>query len=185
MSRKGVRVFTDGAVSVQGGPGGWAAILLYGKTKKEISGTLAATSNQRAELVAVINALFRLKRSTTVEVHTDSKYIVDAFNKGWINRWIGNGWKNSSGEPVANREEWETLLALTNMHAVVFLHVRGHAGNHYNEHADKLAKKAAKEAVVEYSSLEPGEEPDNHSPNLTIKEAALQMEELLTNDQSR
>lgn len=138
-------IYTDGACSGNPGPGGWGAVLLYKDNKKEIYGSEKETTNQRMELTAVIEALKALKVSgRDVTVYTDSAYIVNAFEKGWISRWQKNGWKNSRKENVANRDLWEELIFLTLKNNVKLEKVKGHAGNRWNERCDELARNAIK-----------------------------------------
>jgi len=141
-------IYTDGACSGNPGPGGWGAVLLYKDNKKEIYGSEKETTNQRMELTAVIEALKALKVSGwDVTVYTDSAYIVNAFEKGWISRWQKNGWKNSRKENVANRDLWEELIFLTLKNNVKLEKVKGHAGNRWNERCDELARNAIKKAL--------------------------------------
>lgn len=141
-------IYTDGACSGNPGPGGWGAVLLYKNNKKEIYGSEKETTNQRMELTAVIEALKALKVSGwDVTVYTDSAYIVNAFEKGWISRWQKNGWKNSRKENVANRDLWEELIFLTLKNNVKLEKVEGHAGNRWNERCDELARNAIKKAL--------------------------------------
>lgn len=139
----GVTIFTDGACLGNPGPGGWAAVLLCAGCRREISGGYRRTTNNRMELLAVIRALECLKYSCFVEVHTDSKYLHDAVNKGWLAKWQRNGWMTSGKKPVKNQDLWQNLDVLLRMHNVCFGWVRGHAGNPENERCDALAGTAA------------------------------------------
>lgn len=136
---KEVILYTDGACSGNPGKGGWGAVLIYGKSEKQMSGTSEETTNNQMELTAVIEGLKALKEQCKVMVYSDSAYVVNAFQQDWISGWINNNWRNSKKEPVANRELWEELISLTNKHEVTFNKVKGHAGNKYNEICDKLA----------------------------------------------
>ncbi|HAF17100.1 MAG TPA: ribonuclease HI, partial [Peptococcaceae bacterium] len=109
---KEVTIYTDGACSGNPGPGGWAAVLLYNEHKKEISGREESTTNNRMELMAVIQALKQLKTPCKVNLYSDSAYIINAFQKKWLEKWQRNGWKTAGKEPVANRDLWEELLHL-------------------------------------------------------------------------
>lgn len=137
-----VIIYTDGACSGNPGPGGWGSILMYKGNKKEISGGLKNTTNNVMELTAVLEALKQLKFPCEVEVYSDSAYVVNAFNQKWIYGWIKNNWKNSSKEPVKNKELWQELYELTKIHNINFIKVKGHADNEYNNRCDELARNA-------------------------------------------
>ena len=140
---KQVTIYTDGACSGNPGPGGWGAILMYGAHKRELSGGEADTTNNRMELMAVIVALEALNRPCEVEVHSDSQYVVNAFNKHWIDGWKKRDWKTANKQPVKNRDLWERLLTAKSKHKVEFIWVKGHAGHELNERCDELATTAA------------------------------------------
>jgi ribonuclease HI len=139
-----VVIYTDGACSGNPGPGGWAAILMAGGAKKELSGGEANTTNNRMELMGVISGLKALTRPCNVEVHSDSAYVVNAFSQNWIGKWAFNGWKNSAKADVANTDLWKELLELTKIHNVTFVKVKGHADNEYNNRCDELAVMESK-----------------------------------------
>ncbi len=139
---KRVVVYTDGACSGNPGPGGWGAILQYNGHKKEISGGERKTTNQRMEIMAVAQALKALKEPCDVVVHSDSAYVINCFKQKWYVNWRKNGWKNSKGDPVQNRDLWEDLLAEVDRHRVTFEKVKGHAGVELNERCDELAREA-------------------------------------------
>lgn len=139
-----VYIYTDGACSGNPGPGGWGAILMYNEHKKEISGALKETTNNIMEITAVIEALKLLKHKCNVKIYSDSAYVVNAFNNGWIHNWIKNGWKTSGKEPVKNKELWITLYEFTKMHNIEFIKVKGHSDNEYNNRCDYLATSAIK-----------------------------------------
>lgn len=139
--KKSVTIYADGACSGNPGPGGYGAILIYGNIKKEISGGSKITTNNIMELTGVIEALKLLKQPCDVLLHSDSAYVVNAFNQKWINTWQRNGWKNSSKETVKNLELWKELLELTKYHNVEFIKVKGHSNNLYNNRCDRLATK--------------------------------------------
>ena len=134
-----VTIYTDGACSGNPGPGGWAAILMAGGAKKELSGGEKDTTNNRMELMAVIEGLNALKRPCKVDIYSDSAYVVNAFEQNWIDKWIRNGWKNSAKAEVANSDLWKRLLELTSTHNVTFHKVKGHADNEFNNRCDELA----------------------------------------------
>ena len=137
-----VIIYTDGACSGNPGPGGWGSILMYKGNKKEISGGKSNTTNNVMELTAVIEGLKLLKFPCKVKLYSDSAYVVNAFNQKWIYGWLKNGWKNSSKEPVKNKELWQELYELTKIHEVEFIKVKGHADNEYNNRCDELARNA-------------------------------------------
>ena len=135
-----VIIYTDGACSGNPGPGGWAAILIYGNNKKEISGGIKSTTNNIMELTAILEGLKALKIECEVEVYSDSAYSVNAFNQGWIYNWMKKGWKTASGEPVKNKELWQELYSLTQKHKVTFNKVKGHSDDELNNRCDELAR---------------------------------------------
>jgi len=135
---KHVTIYTDGACSGNPGPGGWGAILMYGKYKKEISGGERLTTNNRMELISVISALEQLKEPCKVSLYTDSQYIVRAVNEGWLKSWKARGWKRKEGE-LKNPDLWQRLAELLERHDVEFIWVKGHAENAYNNRCDELA----------------------------------------------
>jgi ribonuclease HI len=143
-----VELWTDGACSGNPGPGGWAAILVArhpdGSAAKvlELSGSDAATTNNRMELQAVIEGLRALRHGSAVTVHIDSSYVMDAITKRWHEAWKARGWRTAAKQPVKNRELWELLLALLENHTVTWKKVRGHAGVELNERCDELAVAA-------------------------------------------
>jgi ribonuclease HI len=134
-----VECWTDGACAGNPGPGGWAALLRFGDREKEVSGGEAESTNNRMEILAVLGGLRALKRPCRVLVHTDSRYVMDAFTKGWLERWQRNGWRRADKEPVRNRELWEALAREVAGHEVEWTWVRGHAGTIDNERVDALA----------------------------------------------
>ncbi|WOC33225.1 MULTISPECIES: ribonuclease HI [Caproicibacterium] len=136
---KQLAIFTDGACSGNPGPGGWGAVLRYGKAEKELAGGEAETTNNRMELTAVIESLVCLKEPCAVTLTTDSRYVCDAVNKGWVRSWQRRGWKKADGKPALNRDLWERLLVQLERHQVTFVWVKGHAGHPENERCDQLA----------------------------------------------
>jgi ribonuclease HI len=135
-----VTIYTDGACSGNPGPGGWAAVLLYGDNKKEISGGSKNTTNNIMEITAVIEALKCLKFECEAKVHSDSAYVVNCFNNGWIQKWKKNNWQTASKEPVKNKELWEELYNLVQKHKVEFIKVKGHSNVELNNRCDELAR---------------------------------------------
>lgn len=144
-----VLIFADGACSGNPGPGGWGAVLSCPALgmEKELSGAEKATTNNRMELTAVIEALRALKRPCRVTVTTDSRYVVDAFRAGWIANWQRNGWRTAGKQPVKNEKLWRALLDVMRPHRVVWKWIKGHAGNAENERADSLAVEARRRLV--------------------------------------
>ena len=141
---KNVTIYTDGACSGNPGPGGWAAILIYGDSERVVTGAEKLTTNNRMELGAVVGALQVLKEPCKAAVHTDSAYIANAFNDGWIKNWIKRGWMTAGRKPVKNRDLWEALLELMKRHEVTFVKVKGHADDELNNRVDRLAVEAMK-----------------------------------------
>lgn len=141
---KEVMVYTDGACSGNPGPGGWGAILMFGEHRREISGGERATTNNRMEIAAVIEALKLLKEPCKVKVYSDSAYVVNCFQQGWYRGWQKNGWKNSKNQPVENQDLWKQLLVLMEKHRVEYIKVKGHSDNELNNHCDYLAREAIK-----------------------------------------
>ena len=135
---KKVTIYTDGACSGNPGPGGWGAILMYGENKRELSGGEPSTTNNRMELTAVISALEALKEPCYVTLYTDSQYVANAINLGWLESWKKKGWKRKGGE-VKNPDLWIKLVPLLEKHKITFEWVKGHAENEYNNRCDELA----------------------------------------------
>lgn len=134
-----VEIFTDGACSGNPGPGGWGTILRCGGTEKELSGGEKETTNNRMELLAVINGLEALNRRCKIRIYSDSKYVVDGITKGWAASWRKNGWKKADKKPALNTDLWERLLDLLDLHDYEFVWVKGHDGHSENERCDRLA----------------------------------------------
>ena len=139
---KKVIIYTDGACSGNPGPGGWGTILMYKSEKKEIYGAEKETTNNIMELTAVIEGLKLLKQPCEVEIYSDSAYVVNAFNQGWIYNWLKKGWKTADKKDVKNKELWVELYNLTKIHTVTFIKVKGHSDNEYNNRCDELARNA-------------------------------------------
>ena len=141
---KTVTLYTDGACSGNPGPGGWGAILEYMGHEKEMSGGEENTTNNRMELTAVIKGLSALKEPCIVELYSDSKYVIDALEKGWAWGWKKKGWVKSDKKPALNPDLWEELLRLTQVHKLTYHWVKGHASNPYNNRCDELAVAESK-----------------------------------------
>ena len=141
---KQVTIYTDGACSGNPGPGGWAAVLIYGKNHKHISGGEQYTTNNRMEIKAALKALQALNQSCEVDLYSDSAYLVNAHKMGWLDTWQANGWvRGKEKEPVLNIDLWQALLEEEKRHTIRWHKVSGHAGVEYNELCDKLAVEAA------------------------------------------
>jgi ribonuclease HI len=140
------RVYTDGSCLSNPGPGGWAAILCWRNNERELSGSVEETTNNRMELMAAIMGLNALTRSVEVELHTDSRYVMNGI-QDWMPRWKANGWKTASKKPVANQDLWQQLDIAVTRHTVEWYWVKGHAGHEHNERCDHLARAAA-EAIA-------------------------------------
>ena len=134
-----VTIYTDGACSGNPGAGGWGAILMCDGKKKEFSGFDPETTNNKMELTAVIVALSKLKKPCNVDLYSDSAYVVNALNQGWLENWKNNGWRGADKKPVKNIELWEQLDELLKVHTVNFIKVKGHADNEFNNRCDALA----------------------------------------------
>jgi ribonuclease HI len=139
-----VEIWTDGACSGNPGPGGWGALLKAGAHEKELMGGEYETTNNRMELMAAIEALKALKRSSRVKLHTDSTYVKDGLTK-WIHGWKRNGWKTAAKKPVKNKDLWQALEAACERHDIEWIWVKGHAGDEGNERADELARLASRQ----------------------------------------
>ena len=140
-SETAVEIWTDGGCKPNPGPGGWAAIMRFGTTERELSGAEAATTNTRMELTAAAVALETLKRPCRVVVHTDSEYLRNGITR-WHTGWVRKGWRNAAGDPVANMDLWRRILDAAKPHEIDWKWVRGHSGNPMNERADVLATEA-------------------------------------------
>lgn len=143
-----VKIFTDGSALTNSGPGGYGTVLQYidsnGRLhERELSGGEADTTNNRMELMAAIAGLEALICPCEVELYSDSKYLTDSFNKGWIDQWEYRGWKTATGKDVLNVDLWKRLLKAKELHQVKFLWIKGHSGHPENERCDLLAKRAA------------------------------------------
>jgi ribonuclease HI len=135
----GVVIYTDGACSGNPGPGGWGAVLMFGKHKREMSGFEDNTTNNRMELMAAIVALEALNKPCLVDLYSDSAYLINAWEKGWLKSWQKNGWRNSQKKPVENQDLWQRLLAVCAKHRVTWHKVKGHADNPWNNRCDEMA----------------------------------------------
>ena len=139
---KAIEIYTDGACSGNPGPGGWGVVLLYQGNKKELAGYQPETTNNRMELFAAIQGLAALREPCEVTLYSDSSYLINAFEKHWLDNWQRNGWKTSSKSPVENQDLWKLLLLHVKNHRVRFVKVKGHSDNAYNNRCDELAVAA-------------------------------------------
>jgi ribonuclease HI len=143
--KKEIIIYADGGCRGNGKEstvGGYGAVLIYNSHKKEIKKGFKNTTNNIMELTAVIDALSMLKEPCIVKVHSDSAYVVNAFNQKWTNKWLSNGFKTANKEPVKNEDLWRRLIELTNFHEVEFIKVKGHSDNELNNRCDQLANDA-------------------------------------------
>lgn len=144
---KHVDIYTDGACKYNPGPGGFAAILVYNGREKEVFGGEKSTTNNRMELLAAINGLKMLREDCEVTLYSDSKYLIDSVEKGWVYFWQKNGWRKADKSPALNPDLWQELLGLLEKHTVNFVWVKGHNGHEYNERCDRLAVAGAEAAA--------------------------------------
>ncbi|THB64104.1 MAG: ribonuclease HI [Desulfovibrio sp.] len=138
-----VTIYTDGSCLGNPGPGGWGVLLIKGDTRKELSGGFRLTTNNRMEILAAVEALSALTRPCRVDLHTDSRYVRDAVEKGWLASWQKKGWKTANKKPVKNQDLWQRLLPLLQTHSVTLHWVEAHSGHPENERCDDLARTAA------------------------------------------
>lgn len=146
---KSIVIYTDGACSGNPGAGGYGVVMLYSTARKELSGGYRKTTNNRMEVLAVIKGLEALKEPCAVKLYSDSKYVVDAIEKGWAKKWRSQGWMRNNKEKASNVDLWERLLALLEIHQVSFIWVKGHADNPENERCDQLARAAIQKNTLE------------------------------------
>ena len=150
---KKVVIFSDGGCHGNPGPGAWAAVLQYGKHVREITGGIAATTNNRMELMAAIESLNMLKEACDIDFHTDSEYVRNGITQ-WLAGWKRNGWRTAAKKPVKNADLWQQLDAANARHTVRWHWVKGHAGNDLNERCDELVQEAIAKVKDSHSSAE-------------------------------
>jgi ribonuclease HI len=156
-------IYTDGGCRGNPGPGGYGAVIIDGKKRRELSRGFRLSTNNRMELMACIAALEALKKPSDVVLHSDSSYVVNGVNKGWARRWRANNWMRTKQDPAENADLWARLLGLCDLHRVRFVWVRGHAGNRENERCDELATTAADGAnLQEDAAYATGRTKDPH-----------------------
>ncbi len=157
---KEVTIYTDGGCIGNPGPGGYGVVLMYGQHRKELSGGYKLTTNNRMELMAVIEGLKAIKEPCKVKLYSDSRYVVDAMKLGWAKRWQKNNWRRQKKYKVKNPDLWQQLIALCEKHQVEFIWVRGHAGNTENERCDELSYQSAEEKSLQEDKGYRPDEPD-------------------------
>lgn len=145
-SKPKVIIYTDGACSGNPGPGGWGALLQYNAHKKEIYGSESETTNNRMEITAAIEALAILKKSCSVEIYTDSKYLQQGINE-WVHQWMKNNWRRKDNKLVKNADLWQKLFAKITDHDIIWKWVKGHSNDAKNDIADRLANKGKENAI--------------------------------------
>lgn len=143
MTKPHVTIYTDGGSKPNPGPGGWAALLLFGEAQQELSGGDPRTTNNKMELTAAIEALEALTQPCIVTLYTDSEYLQKGITQ-WMKNWVKNGWMTASRKPVKNQDLWRRLHAAIQQHDITWKWVKGHAGHEYNERVDQLATLARK-----------------------------------------
>ena len=151
MTKPLVEIYTDGACSPNPGTGGWAAVMIspaHGHFRKEIFGAKRHTTNNRMELLATIKALQALKSVCVVKLYTDSRYIQKAFAEGWLNKWQNNQWIGANRQSIANRDLWQELLKLSQLHEISWFWIKGHSHHPENERCDFLAVQARRELAA-------------------------------------
>ena len=148
-----IRIYTDGACSGNPGPGGWAAVILFPQQKQEITGYEYDTTNNRMELKAVIEAIKVAKSANSnykIDLYSDSSYVVNSVNQGWLKRWSMNGWVTTDGKSVKNQDLWMLLKRILDKHGDIhFIRVKGHSSNEYNNLCDALARKEVNKIKAE------------------------------------
>lgn len=147
-TKQAVEIWTDGACKGNPGVGGWGVLMRYGKNKKELFGGELETTNNRMEMMAVIQALQSLKRPMPIRLHVDSQYVKKGLTE-WMSGWIARGWKTADKKPVKNQDLWEQLNLLTAQHQIQWIWVKGHAGDPGNERADELANMGVEHVLAE------------------------------------
>lgn len=148
INLKEIQIYTDGACKGNPGPGGWGSVLKYNGHRKEISGFVLNTTNNRMEILAVIKALEELKEPCNINIFSDSQYVCNGVNKGWAKKWQKNNWMKNKKDKALNSDLWERLLSLLQDHKINFIWVRGHNGNKENEICDRLAVLAIENNIT-------------------------------------
>ena len=161
--RKHVIIYTDGGCDPNPGPGGYGIVLCYGKTRKTLSGGFRHTTNNRMEIYAAIRALESLKEPCQVTLYSDSSYLVQSMQQGWVKQWKENNWMRTPNERAVNADLWERLLELCEIHNITFVWVKGHAGNKENEVCDRLSQAALQQPDL------PTDEGFENAPEIKVK----------------
>lgn len=151
---KNVEIYTDGACSGNPGVGGWCAILIYKGIERTVSGFNKMTTNNRMELFAVIEGLATLKEPCNITLYSDSAYVVNAVNNGWLDAWVKAGWKTADKKDVKNVELWRDLKLKCSPHTVKFVKVKGHSDNEYNNMCDKIARAEIDKCIKTMSAID-------------------------------
>ena len=151
ISRK-IELFTDGACKGNPGLGGWGVLIKYSKISNELKGTQQQTTNNRMELIAVIEGLKSIQENSHIEITTDSMYVKNGINQ-WIDNWKNNGWKTAAKKPVKNKDLWQELDELVQNYSIKWIWVKGHSGHPGNERADQLANEAIEEFYDKNNTL--------------------------------
>ncbi len=162
MSTAGFNIYTDGACSGNPGPGGWAAVIIQDDRAQEISGYEEKTTNQRMELRAAVEALRMVPPGSRVRLHSDSAYLVNCFNQGWMKKWQKNGWLTSKREPVENQDLWRELLELIEANTVEWIKVKGHSSDQLNRCCDDLARRAIEDKTADVLKNAPDDLAEDH-----------------------
>ena len=157
MTKPNVKIYTDGACANNPGKGGYGIVLMYEKSdgsliQKNLSRGFEMTTNNRMELLAVIDALNTLKKPCKIELYSDSKYVIDAINQNWLDGWVEKNWKLNTKNPVKNIDLWKKLIEAMKIHDIKFIWVKGHALNEFNNLCDKLAVEARSKDNLEIDS---------------------------------
>jgi ribonuclease HI len=168
---KEVAIYTDGGCIGNPGPGGYGVILQYNDYEKRISGGFRLTTNNRMEIMAAIVGLEALKFPCSVTLYSDSQYLVESMNEGWVRRWKANNWYRNKKEMAVNTDLWNKLLDLCNRHSVKFVWIKGHEGHQWNEECDALSKKASSQQNL--SVDKEYEKQKNQQDQLFVKEDLL------------
>ncbi|MCD6475024.1 MAG: ribonuclease HI [Anaerolineaceae bacterium] len=166
QNRNKVTIYTDGSSRGNPGPGGYGVVLKTPEYRKELSGGFRKTTNNRMELMGVIEGLKALKRPCKVRIYSDSKYIVDAVNQGWARRWKANNWKRNKKEKALNPDLWKQLLNLLDTHDVEFVWVKGHANNTENNRCDRLAVAAGRKPNLPADTAYENQDQEPKTPRL-------------------
>lgn len=171
ISTPNIELFSDGSADPNPGTGGYGIILRYNGRSKEFSCGFSLTTNNRMEIMGIVCGLEKLKTKSNVQVYTDSSYVVNAVRNKWIETWIRNGWKTTTGAPVQNVDLWKRLYEMLEKHNVIFNWIKGHAGHPENERCDLLAKNSYENS--ENLCVDEGYEPREKAPQKILKEGDL------------